>query len=240
MPALIPIDELTTQTGFRSMYMFSEEMKNHIEAIGNMSNLQHWSVTSDTLFVDFDDNQEAADKMIADMAPYDFTAWHSGGRSIHLHIPIKEMSGRAVPNLQKQWMKENYPLADLSIYKTVGIYRLPGTYHVKYPGNQKELIQENITGKNLEIDVKIKPPISLPGYVFEEDKDYNEWLDSLLFFYTKSGGRNNQASLITYVSKKAGKTKEQARELLNLWNNAYCRPPLDNSELGNILERKWR
>lgn len=239
-PKLICADEVNNYHGFRSMYLFPEELKNHIESTGSMAGLQTWSVSSDTLFVDFDDQPEAADQMIAAMQPYDFTAYHSGGRSIHLHVAIEPMTGSEVPYIQRSWMQKFYPLADHSIYKTAGIYRLPGTYHIKNPGKRKELIATNKTGKLLNIDKTELVDIKMPSYLYEDNiEDDKKWLDDLLCYPVYTGNQRNKANNIIYVAKRLGKTKEDVLDLMILWNRTNCKPPLNDYEIIDNIERKF-
>lgn len=239
-PNLISASKINEYHGFRSMYLFPEELKNHIESTGSMANLQTWSVSSDTLFVDFDDQPEAADQMIAAMQPYNFEAYHSGGRSIHLHVEIESMTGCEVPYIQRKWMQKFYPLADHSIYKTAGIYRLPGTYHIKNPGQRKELLTTNTTGKQLKIDKTELIDLKMPSYLYEEaEGDDKKWLDDLLSYPTYKGNQRNKANSIIYVAKRLGKTKEDVVDLMVLWNRTMCQPPLGAHEILDNIERKY-
>ena len=240
LPNLICADTINDYHGYRSLYLFSEATKDHINSTKSMAGLQNQSVTSNTLFVDFDDQPEAADQMISKMQPYNFEAYHSGGRSIHLHIEIETMVGCEVPYIQRKWMKEFYPLADNSIYKTAGIYRLPGTYHIKNPGQRKELITTNTTGIKLKIDKTELVDLKMPSYLYEEsDNDDKQWLDELLNYPTYKGNQRNKANSIIYVAKRLGKTKEDVVDLMKLWNRTNCRPPLNDYEITDIIERKF-
>lgn len=240
-PRIVPLEDRYEYTGFTSLYAFDETAKKLIDEQGNMNNFTGTPVYSDTLFVDFDDSPEAAEDMIRELQPYNFKSYHSGGRSIHIHIEIEPMEGSNVPKAQKNWMAENFPKADLSIYKTTGIYRLPGTYHIKNPGKRKELITENTTGVKLIIPNTIAPDPDLPHYLFENDtkEDYHEWLANSLGHIVRPGNQKNKANQIIYVAKQCGYTREEVVDLMNMWNGRDCRPPLKEHEIMSIINRKF-
>ena len=235
-PRLVPLSERYTYTGFTSLYAFDEETKKFIEDQRSTANLGDREVYSDTLFIDFDG---IAQEKIADfetkLEGLAFEAYHSGGRSIHYHIPVAPTVGRDVHRQQKLWVAKHTDFADLSIYKKCGIYRLPGTYHNKYPGQKKTLLYSK-DGDILNIERQ-----ELPGHrTSEEPVDENDKLTNLLFHIVHEGNRNNMAFLVGKTSQKCGNNFWKTQELLELWNRYNVLPSLPRMELQTILETIYR
>lgn len=240
-PNLVPHQERYGHKGFTSMYGYGPEAVQHIRRNSTTAGLDGFALYSDTLYVDFDDKPEEARAMIEALAGYQFQVYDSGGRSIHLHIPIKPMYGPAVARSQKAWMEENYPEADLSIYRPGGIYRLPGTYHHKNPGRRKALVSSH-EGDIMSIPMKTAPSIVSGAGVPEEDKDYNRILGSLLDVVVHEGtvGRNPHLFKIAKVCSKMGQSYEEAKSLLEIWNEVHCRPSLGPMDIDKVLRSAYR
>jgi hypothetical protein len=202
--------------------------------------MRTFPVYSDLLLVDFDDQPEAAHAMAEALREYDWVKFDSGGRSIHLHVRIEPMLGPWVPALQKAYMEQNFPKADLSIYRTSGIYRMAGTYHEKYPGRRKEIIETNITGKSLILNVAIpEPTVALPP---KDDEDLQDLLGNLLGMQIGKGttGRNYHAFKIAKVANRLGLDSGSTERLVDIWNSTLCNPPLDENSIRAAIKSAYR
>ncbi len=239
---LIPYSKLEYYTGFRSVYGYGEEAVEHIKSTGGTAGLIGAPVFSNLLLVDFDDQPEAANTMAESLRNYDWVKFDSGGRSIHLHIRITDMYGADVPSIQKEWVRKNYPLADLSIYRANGMYRMAGTYHENNPGRFKKIIETNFTGKSLIID---KVELPAPVYIDRERLTDEEREIQLLFLLAKTidkgtTGRNLHVFKISKACFDLGMNINDTANLIASWNETRCNPPLPNSSIIPTLKSAYR
>lgn len=241
-PKLVPYNDRYNYTGFTSVYGYTEAAAGHIENTNSTRGLSQFPVYSDVLYVDFDNNEEAAEQfkvLTLEAQGYTFDMYHSGGRSIHFHIPIEPMYGLNVPHSQKLWMESNAPEADMSIYRHSGLYRLPGTYHAKNPGKKKDLICKHDGMYTLRIENRPRVAVStIDDEVAEKGEAYfHDILGKLLNTTIASGGRHPHAYKITMAARSSGKDETYARRLLGMWNNDNCHPPKEDWELDKLI--KW-
>ena len=238
-PKLVPYNDRHKYTGFTSVYGFLEEAVKSIEGSRSTRGLGRTPVYSDILYVDFDDNEEAAVKFRADIIRiYDceYKMYHSGGRSIHFHIPIEPMYGINVPFSQKTWMENIAPEADMSIYRHSGLYRLPGTYHSKNPGKKKELLDER-EGRKIRIENRPRAAVpTIDDEVEEKGEEYFHMiLGKLLNTQISEGGRHPHAYKIAMAGRTSGKSKDYTRRLLGMWNHDNCYPAKTEWELDKLV-----
>jgi hypothetical protein len=194
-------------------------------------------IYADEVLVDFDNNELAATKAIEWLTQRElgFTAWHSGGRSIHLHIPCEPMTGLGVSGIHKRFVMANMAGADLSFYHGAGMFRLPGTLHEANPGQYKKLL--NIyEGKLLSLqmyipDYEVSPKYSLRAESERSTEESEKMLTYLMFRQVTEGGRNRHAYTIARTCTDLGYSYKKTREILDMWNETSCRPMLSESEL---------
>lgn len=223
---LVPLAEVDQHTGFRSVFCYSDEVADLIRESGSTRELQGVSVYSDTLFVDFDNQDPGPFRQALVERGVGFQAYDSGNRSCHFHIPVEPMEGPWVPLAQKQFMKGLAPEADLSFYHAAGQYRLPRTYHSK-TGRPKTLI-EQVEGKLLVIP-KTEPRefrISLAGSDASE-----EYLHLLLTQRAAVGARSMHLFKIAITGAELGKTPEDVLDDLRYWNENFAERPHSDSVL---------
>ena len=235
-PRLVPYAERYNHTGFTSMYGYTQAAAEYIRQSSGTRGMKEFPIYSDTLFVDFDNEEEAADDFrgLVESLGHSFEMYHSGGRSIHFHIPIEPMFGQGVPDSQKYWMEQAAPAADMSIYRHAGLYRLPGTYHAKYPGQKKHLLYSS-DGSILRIENRPQGQV-----VFEEEgpKDeayFHDILGKLLHMRASEGDRHKHAYKITMACRTSGKDEHYTRRLLGMWNRERCLPPKPDWELEKLI-----
>jgi hypothetical protein len=238
-PKLVPIEDRYKHIGFTSIYAFPPAVADRIKTQRSTRGIRDCAVYSDTLFVDFDNAEAAAERLRSFLAGNDiaFDMYHSGGRSIHFHVDLDPMTGPGVPRAQRAWMEAHAPEADMSIYKQSGMFRLPGTYHSKHPGKRKLKIGQHRPGERLKIEVK--PTLSEAPHG-NSNADYYRFLGCLLCQRVGSGGRNNHAYKICKAAYTAGLDEAETRELLFQWNMTSCDPPQEDHELLTILESAYR
>jgi hypothetical protein len=203
-----------------------------------MRGLAAFQVYSDTLYVDFDNNEAAAEEFRKYLHSHDciFEAHRTGGRSVHFHVSIEPMYGRNVPESQKAWMEEVAPEADMSIYRHSGLYRLPGTYHAKNPGNSKKCFEKKSSGVRLAIPNR--PRVRTSDMLAEtSDIDYHKILGKLLHMSVGEGGRHPHMFKIAAACKKSDKDEIYAKRLLNMWNYDNCVPPKADWEIDKLI--RW-
>jgi hypothetical protein len=236
---LVHYSELGEYQGFRSLYGYTPETAMQIVESNSTAGLTGAPVYSDLLLVDFDDKPELGHKMADELREYDWVKFNSGGRSIHLHVRIAPMFGPLVPALQKEWMAQHFPEADLSIYRTSGIYRLPGTRH-ESTGRCKKVLETNITGKSLELKVTL--PEKKVVFSAVEDQDLELMLFQLLGKEVNAGttGRNYHVFKIAKVANKLGIPPQSAEHLVRSWNSQRCFPPLPTSSIDNTIKSAYR
>jgi len=97
-------------------------------------------VWSQRLWVDFDNTEGAlqARKLLKEQG-YDYVEYDTGGRGSHFGIRRDCNPSHILPLLDKHWVKENMPLADLSLYWHLHLIRLPGAVHER-TGRTKTLV----------------------------------------------------------------------------------------------------
>ncbi len=235
-PKLVGYNDRYSHTGFTSVYGFPPEAVARINSSGTLRNLSDFPVFSDVLYVDFDNNEEAAERfrLTALEGKCGYEMYHSGGRSIHFHIPLEPMYGRGVPGSQRVWMEEKAPEADMSIYRHTGLYRLPGTRHDKNPGKSKKILLQK-DGPLLRIENR--PHVR--SNLLTEDGSGVEFhyrvLGRLLHMRVAEGGRHTHLFKIGMNCLHSGQPEAEARNLLNMWNNSNCHPPKQDWELERII-----
>lgn len=238
-PKLVSYGAKYQHVGFTSVYGYPLEAQKHIESTSSTRGLSKFAVYSDTLYVDFDNEEEAAEnlEMYLLVHGYAFERYHSGGRSIHFHIPIVPMYGINVPHSQKLWIERYAPKADVSIYRHTGLYRLPGTYHVKNPGNKKRMEVAHNGPTKLKIE-------NVPrGVTVQEEEEvqnpeffYNV-LGKLLHRRMDQGGRHKHAFKIAMAGKAAQLPRDRVESLLRMWNNTNCFPSKEDWEITKLM--RW-
>ena len=239
---LVPYSELSNYQGFRSMYGYTQETADLIMETKSTAGLDGAPVYSDLLLVDFDNNEDAAHAMADELRAYDWVKFDSGGRSIHLHIRINPMFGANVPHIQKLWMFQNFPKADLSIYKTAGIYRLANTIHEKNPGRAKKVLETNLVGNALELKLKDDIMPEPKKYTFIENSELTNILECLISIEVKEGtvGRNTHVFKIGRVCNELGLSPYDAIKLSTIWNEKMCIPSLPEASLISAIKSAYR
>lgn len=240
---LVTREALNEEVGFRSCYSFLEAAVSHIKATNTTAGLKGMDLYTDELLVDFDDQPEAANDFEKLVSNYNYEMYDSGGRSIHFHVKLTPMVGPTVPESQREWMRVHAPKSDISIYKTSGMYRLPGTFHAKHRGRFKQLLK-SVSGPLLTIPIiEVKEyftPSDTKYGSHDEDKEYI--LMRLLVTNVTEGtkGRNNHIFLIAAVCRDLDMPQEACANLLHKWNIKRCSPPLQQAGIYSTIRSAYR
>lgn len=236
-PKLVNLEDVHLYTGFRSVFAFTEETVEIIKIQGGTQGLRGFDVYCDTIFMDFDGADPVEFRALLRSEGIAHQEYFSGGRSKHFHIPLAEpVCGPWVPNAVKQWTKKYAPDADISFLHPSGLYRLPGTFHSKHPGQCKSLIYEQDGQKILlqEPQAKSYMPIARDEEVSEEI------LYAELMSKKGAGGRSTQIWKIATIAGQLGKNEEETLELLHFWNSHNALPPHSEDVLVNQLNSAYR
>lgn len=238
---LLPVDQLEGLQGFRSVYEFDEKTAEMIRARGSTRQLRGTPVYSDTLFLDFDNQDAAALELENWLLAHEctYTKYNTGNRSIHFHVAIEPMYGPKVPWYQKIWVEKHAPKADLSFYHVAGLFRLEGTFHHKKPGFRKE-VSRVIKANKLKIPSNI--PILPRGRVQSENVGEFGGLGiftSLLTWQVVEGNRTPHMCKILGAARHAGLRPDQTLHGLLLWNKSCAAPAHDEEYIKEWFQRAW-
>ena len=249
-PRLVTRDELDQRRGFRSVYGWPQEAADHVRNTGLSSGLKWFSVYSDDLLLDFDDQPAAADRAGSWLHENGiaYTMWNSGGRSVHFHIPIEPMLGQSVPVSQKQFVAATFPGADLAFYHAAGMYRLPFTAHEKNPGQYKRPIiayHPWPTGHERPLVIPmINQPMFRPsasGGSSRDPADLDAILTHMLFKTVHEGeGRNKHAFNMAKILKDLGHDYARALDTVEAWSDGFASPPIGRTELEATVRSAYR
>lgn len=236
------VDTLAGLTGFRSIYGFPADTAAMIADHNGTWGLEGMPLYSDQLLVDFDDAPEAA-KAMGDWLlseGYSHSAWDSGGRSVHYHISIEPMLGANIQLIQRAWMRKYWPAADTSIYMTSGMFRLPGTYHDKNPG-QRKTMKYGVEGSPLQLDDVRSPELNVYTAGMPTEDDTSERiLDMLILTPASSGNRNNHMFKIAATCYQLGMDYEEAIRTVEAWNTTLCIPRQSSLDITSTVRSAYR
>lgn len=138
----IPVVDLDMHTGYRSVFAWSSEHATEAKTVGTVKVLKDKPAFTDTIFVDFDNNEKGAlaFKQELDNEELLYEMYTSGGRSLHFHIQTVPVYDVLVPNSVRKFMQKFLQYGyDQSVYNYCSLFRLSGTIHEK-TGKPKELI----------------------------------------------------------------------------------------------------
>ena len=240
---LVTADELQFYTGFQSQYGYPEQTAEVIRRQSGTFDLAGQPLYADMLFIDFDDNPEAAHECQQTLIDrhVGFTMWDTGGRGFHFHIPHQPLVSSELPTWHKEYVREHFPHADWKIYKTSAVIRLPGTYHAKHPGKFKKLVYTGL-GNLLHLPPAVaagfKPTAGVAGDVETAERV----LDNLVLMTVGKStvGRNNHLFKIAAACKDTGRPSDVALDICLMWNQTNSIPPLTYTEVENTVASAYR
>lgn len=226
LPVLAEIAPPNAQ--FRSVYSFPEATTRKIIKQKSMKNLDGCMVSSDTVLIDVDKEENVAPaRKILEALGIVVHEYTTGNRGVHWHLPVKTMTGVNVIYSQKQWLKSIglWSLIDTSIYRPAGQFRAIGATHTK-TGRLKALVSTFGT-KALEIRLLLPPPVTVkPTWLLEEGTPETvfEFYMNLLS-YRGMGGRHPHIYILFKSGQKAGLGRAELEECIHWWNNRMTEEP---------------
>lgn len=235
-PVLMGLSQLNNQQGFRSVFGFPEETARVITKQGNLKDISHLPVHCDTIFVDFDNNQDAAMRcrdMLRQIG-VGYKMFDSGNRSIHFHIPIKPIEGAWVPRAVYEHVEKYIPGCDMTIYRHASLFRLAGTWHEKNPGNWKRVLEMEV-GEDWVVE---KPKQEYKPTRASDDSGVP--LDMILKKRVDSGGRRCYVFTIGSVCHKRNIPMQKALEFASVWNKECANPPLEYEIICQKIQEAYR
>jgi hypothetical protein len=234
-PRLVPLEQVSQHTGFRSTFAYDAATAARIREQGSTGGLRNCEVFADTLFMDFDGHEPTQFREWLAGSGLAYEEWDSGGRSVHFHIPMQPVFGAWVPRACKQWVKQRAPTADISFYHPAGVYRLPGTYHSKHPGRCKVLVSGK-TGDILELTAPADERY-VPVHI---DETTPEKFFTLLMQAVGEGQRRPRAWLLSTMAAECGMEFDEAVEHLLFWNSKLVDPPHAPDTIIKQVESAYR
>lgn len=241
---LVTADELQFYTGFQSQYGYPEQTAEVIRQQHGTFDLAGHPLYADMLFIDFDDNDNAVHECQQTLVDWHvgFEMWNTGGRGYHFHIPHQPVTSEDIPRWHKQWVKTRFPEADVNIYKTSAVIRLPGTFHAKHPGQHKKLVYTGV-GNLLELPAAVAAEGFQPTAGVSEDPETAERVLGNLVTWTipkSSVGRNNHVFKIASACKDTGRPSDEALDICLMWNRTNSIPPLTYREVENTVTSAYK
>lgn len=239
-PVLIPASKLTLTTGFRSVYGFTEETAEHIKQTRSTAGLKGTPVYAEEILIDFDDQYDEANKFRESLIKdnISFTAYDSGNRSVHFHVPHAPICEEWVPLAHKQWVLSRTKLADTSFYHAVGMFRLPLTVHEKT--GKLKLVVDSHEGALLTLTKPAKPERITSLKADSSGKLKHRFFLNL----TKrvgSGGRSTHVScMLARDAYRLGLSEDECFAQVKKWNDNFASPPHSDDTLRSKIEYEYR
>lgn len=166
-PTFVPGGKVPAQ-GFSSLYGVTKETAEAIVQAGT-TRLFKGVVWSERLWIDMDSYEaaEPTERRLVEMG-LDFVSYDSGGKGAHFGILRLHPPSHLLPYKDKQWVKENFPNADPSIYTHLHLFRNVGCVHEK-TGRKKELVSTQ-EGAALELP-ELKESTSYTEVIERRDQE---------------------------------------------------------------------
>lgn len=244
VPTFVSSGDLTARQGFGSLYAITEDSAAAIEAEGTTQGFKG-CVWSERLWLDFD-SYEAADRAERKLKElgYDYVGFDTGGRGAHFGILRDALPSHLLPQRDKQWVRSNFPEADLSIYTHLHPFRLTGTCHER-TGERKRVVCEQ-RGSTLTLppferrDLEISTnTASEPGRgegksVFDCYRVMKEMVPA------DNGERHYSLVRLIYALRDDAKASGQLALTIALERNKLFLEPKDEAEVAQIVQSIYR
>lgn len=138
--AFIPENSLPP-LGFCSLYGVSETDAKALMEAGSYAGFKGVVYPGEWLWIDVDDDnlQDEYERKIDEMG-LEFQLWTTGNRGCHFAIRRNLSPSQHAPNVDKEWVKQHFPDADLGLYSHLHLIRQKGAIHEK-TGLRKTLLR---------------------------------------------------------------------------------------------------
>lgn len=235
---LVTKEELNNHVGFRSYFGFPPAVAAYFRDIGAVKGAKNFPVYSDEILIDFDADPQAAEEAYNRLIGLGvgFDVYHSGGRSIHFHIPHVPYEGFHIAYSHKKLLAELGIRCDWSIYENNRLFRLPNTIHMKT--FKRKTLLETVTGGIIEVPI-VEPPKSSYDYTSSMDAvgDFVSEMEYLLN-NPPTRGKNYHCTLfkIAAACRSGGFSPDFTRELLEKVNEDLVDVPASDSEFEKSVQ----
>src|SRR5271165_1349821 len=222
--------------GFSSVYAITEESAKEVVERGTTAQFKG-SVCSSHLIMDFDDEEaglQARGRLRAEGIAHE--VYHTGNRGCHIYIPRPHLPSLFLPQIDKGWVKANYPNADLGLYTPMHLIRVIGAIHDK-TGHKKKLI-ESVPGKELIIQEQARTPeryISHKKYDYFTNSIFDNSFIMNLSVPLENGHRTTLLIKLAAAMRQIGEPVDFVARWLQHVNNLSS-DPLPQRELDNIIK----
>jgi uncharacterized protein YdhG (YjbR/CyaY superfamily) len=222
--------------GFSSLYAIT---KADAEALISASTSVQFkgSVWSPHLVLDIDSEEiavEVESKLKILGLAYD--KYFTGNRGAHFYITRPHAPSHILPQLDKEWVKENFPEADTSIYSNLHLFRLKGAIHAK-TGKRKVLVYKQ-SGNDLILANVLK--VTQSDYISHKSSIHvtqSIFLDRHIMGLTVpwTNGKRHEALLnLGIMLRKRGEPLEFIERWLQNSNLLFIEPKSE-SEIERIM-----
>lgn len=226
---------------FGSVYAIREDDAQAIQQAGTTTGFKG-IVWSQRLWVDCDtDESSQYSKSILKEKGLDHVVYTTGNRGCHIGILRDTQPSHLLPLQDKQWVMDNLPGADLSLYWHLHLLRLPGVLHEK-TGLPKLQIGA-VYGSSLTLPPYIMPAttadratIDTATVLSSRNSIFNNW--RVVSHLTPTGQRRQLVVLAGRLKGEIGLTYEE-----NLWIvmevNRGFKVPRDSQEVERIVKHYY-
>lgn len=239
-PVFLLGSELAKTHGFTSLYAVTESTAKAIHAEGTTRGFKG-AVWSPYIWLDFDSTEHAerAGSRLEEMG-IGFNAYTTGNRGLHFRLDRSTTNSPShlLPARDKQYIRDNFTGADLSIYTHLHPFRMEGTKHEK-TGRRKERIYFRAGNK---VDVPPLKEEAITTYPHQGQSRTSVFDSFKLMANTvpvTNGSRQYFLIRQLYALKECGASSEFALEWIQNWN-MLLEEPKDDAELEKALRSIYR
>ena len=225
---------------FGSVYAVSVEDAHFIEEAGTAAGYKG-VVWSQRLWVDFDseDGARAAQSKLKELG-YDHVVYTTGGRGCHIGILRPSAPSHVLPLRDKQWVANNLPGADLSLYWHLHLIRLPGAVHER-TGLAKRVLYK-VEGRELILppydpDANVRAFREVSAEAGREGSIFQNWeIISQLTALNPNGSRHQHlVNISATLCNSSGINRDRALWIVQEVNRGFPEPKTEE-EVEKIVD----
>lgn len=224
--------------GFQSLYAIPDMEAERLTEANSFAGYAGAAEGGHRLWVDCDDELSAkrAEAVALDQG-LDYEVWTTGNRGAHIGIARHIEEHHLAPKADRNWVRENIPGADLSIYSALHLFRRPGAVHAK-TGQKKQLVK-SVPGDTL---ILTTPEATQHATVQSTRSNSCVFDDNdilrLLITPPKDGSRRRTFPTLAYALARSGVSLNFAIECL--WQVNRRGDPWPEDKLAKLAETAFR
>lgn len=234
---LVSREVAESMPGFISVCGYPEVTADLIRSQGGTFGLANMPLYVDRVILDFDDADEsyAASLSYCLTQGWACTAYNTGGRGYHIHIPVEPYSERGAHLRMLNWVKAHFSGYDPSLYKSSSVTRIPGTFHASTRGRME--VVTSTQGPNLPDIRDARLPMPVTVHNDDEDKceDRATVFSLMLDRHVSRGGRRNYAFKLVACGLDAGVNTLDLQRLVEGWSETRSHPMISPAEVKRII-----